>query len=529
MIRPKLTFAAFALMCFSQAHAFDLWQTYVDAYRLDPTYLAATAQKGIADAQKKQARAAILPTVVLTGSAYRTRDTFLSSRQTVQASPTLMRVALNQPIIDIGSLTAFKQVGINSNSSVLKLQQAKQELIVRVVQTYFTALLAQGNASIAEAQRSVAARQVEMAKRNFEVGNTTVIDQREAEAAYYNARSVEITALNNKANSLAALEDMVGHPITEPLAPLASSLRLKMPVPDSLEQWVERARRENYAVKIAQLSDDMAKLEINRRNQQYLPKVDLVASQQWKHTNINHDNDVSSRTSSVGLELTMPLFDGGLISAQVDEARALQQQSLQGVRGAETTVAQATRTAYGQAVAGLASMEALESARTASNASVKANETGYNLGMRINIDVLNAQNTAAQTQYNLAQAQFNTILGNVNLKAAIAQLGEDDVRYINDLLGKAKPVASADRLADPVAQTAVIKKPTVVVQPAAVTQTKWGDAAAQPVATSQTKWGGAAAVQPATTSKTQWGDAVAVSTKKSKTIWGDASSQTAPK
>ena len=226
-----------------------------------------------------------------------------------------------------------------------------------------------------------------------------------------------------------------------------------MPVPDTQDKWVERARAENYSVRIAKLSDEIAQLEIRRRGQQYLPKVNLIASQQWKHTNINHDNDVSNRTSSVGLELSMPLFDGGLISAQVDEARALQQQSLQAVRGADTTVAQATRVAYSQAVGGLSTIEALESARKASAASVKANSIGYNLGMRINIDVLNAQNTDAQTQYNLAQAQYNTIIGNVNLKAAIAQLGVQDVRYINDLLVAPKMTVEAnavDKTVDPI-------------------------------------------------------------------------------
>ncbi|MGL4767405.1 MAG: TolC family outer membrane protein [Formosimonas sp.] len=442
MMKIKLTIVAVALSSMCSAQAFDLWQTYLDAQRNDAVYLAATAQNDIAAAQKKQARAAILPTVALTGSVYSKRDTFLSTRRTVKTQPATLGVSLNQPLIDIGSLTAFKQVGLNTNSAALKVQQAEQDLIVRTVQAYFTALLAQTNAQVAEGQRSVAARQVEMARRNFEVGNTTVIDQKEAEAAYYNARAAEITAQSNKNNAWAALEDLVGHPINEPLATLPESLRLKMPVPDSQEQWVARAQRESYAVRIAQLADEMAQIEIRRRSQQRLPKLDLVASQQWKRTNWNHDNDVSSRNTSVGLELSMPLFDGGMIGAQVDEARALQKQSAQGLRNAQNTVAQGTRVAYSQAVAGLSSMEALESARSAANASVKANERGYNLGMRINVDVLNAHNAAAQTQYNLAQAQYNTVLGNVNLKAAIAQLGEEDVHYINALLTPPKTAAS---------------------------------------------------------------------------------------
>lgn len=437
-IKLKALGVVLSMLGVGHVQAFDLWQTYTAARTIDPTYLTALAQTEVAAAQKNQARAAMLPTLGLSASAYHTRDNFLTTDRKVKTNPTTVRVVFNQPLLDIGSLTAFKQVGLNSSTSDLKLQQAEQDLIVRVVQTYFTALLAQGNASVAERQRSAAAQQVEMARRNFEVGNSTVIDKNEAEAAYYNARASEITALSNKDNALAALEDMVGHAINEPLSSIEAPLRLKMPVPDTQAQWVERARKANYAVRIAQLSDDMATLEIRRRGEQRLPKLDLVASSQWKNTNINHDNNVNSQTNSVGLELSMPLFDGGLIGAQVEEARALQQQSMQSVRGTERATVQATRAAYSQATSGLASIEALESARKAASASVKANSLGYKFDMRINIDVLNAQNIDAQTQYNLAQAQYNTIIGNVNLKAAIAQLGENDVRYINALLTEPK-------------------------------------------------------------------------------------------
>ena len=141
--------------------------------------------------------------------------------------------------------------------------------------------------------------------------------------------------------------------------------------------------------------------------------------------------------TTVGLELSMPIFDGGLIGGQVREAQAQENISFQTLRATQQNVAQSTRAAYNQAVSGLATINALESARGAARKSADSNILGYQLGMRINIDVLNAQNAYAQAQYNLAQAQYNTILGNVNLKAAIGQLGDDDVQYINALLGNA--------------------------------------------------------------------------------------------
>ena len=140
----------------------------------------------------------------------------------------------------------------------------------------------------------------------------------------------------------------------------------------------------------------------------------------------------------------MPIFDGGLIGGQVREAQAQENISFQTLRATQQSVAQNTRAAYNQAVSGLATINALESARGAARKSADSNILGYQLGMRINIDVLNAQNAYAQAQYNLAQAQYNTILGNVNLKAAIGQLGDDDVQYINALLSHANTSDSSD-------------------------------------------------------------------------------------
>lgn len=434
----RLALMGLGLLWINHAFAFDLLQTYQQAHANDPTYLSAMAQKNIADAQKTQARSLILPTISLGASAYQTRDQLFFGKRSTKKYPTNLGISFNQPLLDLGSLTAFKQVNINSSATQLNIEQAEQDLITRVIQTYFTALLSQGNASIAQVQETATARQLAVAMKNFEVGNSTIIDKLEAEAAYHNAHAALITATSTKDNAFAALEDMVGHSITEPLAPVITPLHLKMPVPDTQEKWVERARQENLAVRLAKLSDKNAQLETRRRNQQRLPIVNLVASQSWAHDNANHTGDKYKKSSSIGLELSMPIFNGGLISAQVDEAQALQVQSMQNIRATEMTVAQATRTAYNQAVGGLASITALEAASKASSSSVKANSVGYNLGMRINIDVLNAQTTDAQTKYNLAQAQYNALMGNVNLKSAIAGLSEADIHYINNLLGKAE-------------------------------------------------------------------------------------------
>ena len=415
------------------AHALDLWQTYEMALQNDATYQAASAQKAATDEQKKQARSVLFPTIVASGSLKQVRVNNNGIDRTDTSYPATAALTLTQPIIQFDSFTAIKQINNNVSIGSLTLEAARQDLITRVVQTYFNALLTQKTAQVAAAKESTAQQQVKLAQRNFEVGNTTVIDTQEAKAAYHRAQAESIVAQSNAGNAWANLEDMVGAPITDTLASLNAPLKLKMPAPETQDKWVKRAIEENYNVQIARLAYKTAGLEVTKRAQTRLPTLNLTASETWRSTQFNHRNDVKTSTSSVGLEFSMPIFDGGLISAQVREAEALKTKSMQTVRSTQTQVAQATRSAYGQAVSGLRSIQALEEARKASSAAVRSNKIGYDLGMRINIDVLNAQQTDAQTQIDLAQAQYNTVIGNVNLKAAISQLNDDDVRYINQL------------------------------------------------------------------------------------------------
>ena len=423
------------------ANALDLEQAFQAALANDPTYQAAIAQKGVTDAQKKQARAALLPTISLSGSYLHTNtrytDTFLSNAgRVVKTYPANLMISMSQPLLQWDKITGYKQIDLNVSGGVLQLAQARQDLINRTIQAYFTALLAEKNATIAAEQERNTGIQLKIVKRSFEVGNTTVIDTHEAEAAYYRAKAAAINAQSTAINARSALGDMMGQTLDErePIDTLNAPLRLKMPIPDTQDKWVARAREEAYAVQLAKIAYQVAELEVKRKAQQRLPTINLTANQTWKSTSLKRVNDSSTSVQNFGVEMSMPIFDGGLIGAQVLEAEALKTKSYQTMRSTETQVAQATRTAYNQAVSGLATIAALESAKQSAAASVKSNEIGRSLGMRINIDVLNAEQTHAQTQYDLAQAQYNTVMGNVNLKAAISRLSDEDIRFINGLL-----------------------------------------------------------------------------------------------
>ena len=439
LTRPTVARAWWVALCLLSANpsafAYDLWQAYQDAQQNDPTYLSSMAEKEVYDAQKSQARAVILPTIMVTGGIYKTRKQFWYNQlPDTHTKPANLTVSLNQPIFALDKLTGYKQVSVNAQIGDLKLAQAKQDLITRVVQAYFSAWLAEHNVQVAKNVLTAAERQYQMAQKNFEVGNTTVIDTQEAQTMWHNAQATLINAQTNVDNAKSTLESVVGHPIDEPLAGISAPLKLKMPVPDTADKWVARANESNYNVKMAQLGYQVADLETTRMAQQRLPQISIVASRKWNRSNYHDLNDEQTATNTIGLEVSMPIFDGGLIGGQVREAEAKKTISAQSLRATQISVAQGTRAAYNQAVSGLATISALESAQSAAKKSADSNLLGYQLGMRINVDVLNAQNTYAQAQYNLAQAQYNTILGNVNLKSAVGGLNDEDVQYINALL-----------------------------------------------------------------------------------------------
>lgn len=441
-ISPTLWMATCALSILSSvAHAgtFDLQQAWNAAQTNDATYLASIAQNEVYDAQKSQARSVILPTIRVTGGIYKTRTQFLvnpKSSTNTRKTPGNIAVSLNQPILALDKLTGFKQVSQNAQIGQLELAQARQDLISRVIQTYFSAWLAQRNLDIAQSVAKAAEKQYAVALKNFEVGNTTVIDSQEAETILHNAKAAVISAQGAADNAQSQLEFLVGRPITEPLAAIKDNLKLKMPVPDTVQSWIERAKTSNHTIKMAQLRYQMADLETTRIWQQRLPQISIVASKRWSSTDFKTSAEERTGVSTIGLELSVPIFDGGLITAQEREAQAKKTMSFQSLRATQNSIAQGTRAAYNQAVGGLASINALSAAQNAASKSFASNKLGYDLGMRINIDVTNAQNTYAQAQYNLAQAQYNTIMGNVNLKSAIGELNEDDITYINALLNQ---------------------------------------------------------------------------------------------
>jgi outer membrane protein len=293
-------------------------------------------------------------------------------------------------------------------------------------------LAAQDSLGLVGAQKAAISEQLAQAKRNFEVGTATITDTREAQARYDLVVAQEIAAQNDLETKRRALQQLTGKEYAT-LQPLRPNVKLSPPNPNNMQDWVAIAEKQSYAVQVQEAISQIAKLEAQRNSAGHYPTLDLVASYGQSDQTATQFSPIGSNltTSSVGLQLAVPLYQGGAISSREREAAANYEKARQDLENARRAAALATRQAYLGVINGIAQVGALEQALVSSQSALESNKLGYEVGVRINIDVLNAQQQLFSTKRDLAQARYNTITTQLKLKAAAGSLREQDLDEVN--------------------------------------------------------------------------------------------------
>jgi outer membrane protein len=438
MPRRPLTLLPLALVAaalFAPAAQAQSLQALYDAARAyDATYLAARAQADSAQYRLEQGRALARPSAALTGSALaiETDPPAGSRASTTSAGLTLSG---RMPLFNRTNSASIEQSERSFQIAAADLQSAEQELIVRVAQTYFDVLVAQDALAATQANKKAFSEQLASAKRNFEVGTATITDQREAQAKFDLATAQEIAADNDLRTKRIALDQLVGRPNIEP-KPLAVPVALPATAPADVDQWVAPSQTGHPAVRRAQLGFDIARLETDKARAGHLPTVDAVASlapSRLAGDTLARGNSV---TASAGVQMTLPLFSGYSVQNRIKETLSLEEKSRNDLEAARRTVAQNTRVAFFGAQSGQAQAKALEAAETSSKLALEATQLGYRVGVRVNLDVLNAQTQLSQTQRDLSKARYDVLLASLRLRQAAGTLAPGDVAAVNALLAK---------------------------------------------------------------------------------------------
>jgi len=418
------------------AQAQNLVELYRSARDYDATYQSARSQYDANLARAAQAKAGILPSAGLSAGASRTN--FENTNPVVDRSfnSQTATVSASQPLYRPGNWATFEQGKRQVDLSKAQLEAAEQDLIVRTTQIYFDVLAAQDTLTFVRAQKAAVGEQLASAKRNFEVGTSTITDSREAQARFDLVVAQEIAAENDLRVKKIALDQLVGRTETQPRG-LLVPVTLPPLVPADVNAWVQQSEAVHPAVRQAEANLEVAKLEVDKAEAGHKPTLDLTASygkQRSPDGSATSPLNTRSTNSTVGLSFNLPLFAGFATQNRIRETLSLEDKARSDLEGAKRTVAQSTRTAYFGVLSGQGQVKALEAAEASSQSALDANKLGYQVGVRINIDVLNAQSQLFQTKRDLAKARYDVLLGGLKLRQANGTLTPEDLLLINSLL-----------------------------------------------------------------------------------------------
>lgn len=436
----SLTLAASVIVLIGNTQAADLRSVYQDALAHDAQYAAAQAALQAGQEKLPQGRAGLLPSVTLSGnSTWNETDV----TRLAPGAPTVpinynsngWTLALTQPIFRWQNWVAYQQSELSVALAEAQFEAARMDLVLRSAQAYFDVLLAQHSLTTAQAQKTAIVEQLAAAQKNFDVGTATITDTHEAQARLDLAEAQLIAAVNELEVRKFTLQTLTGKS-EEALKPWRRQVTLSMPQPSEMNAWVALAESDATSVRIAQASHEIARREVDKQRAGHYPTLDLVASRGHNALGYSPTTQSGLETEStvIGIQLSLPLFSGGAVSSKQREASALQNKASADLDAAKRGAALTARQAWLGVSSGLQQVLAYEAALISSNSALASNQLGYEVGTRINIDVLNAQSQLYDTTQKLARARFDSLMALLRLKQAVGKLGEDDISALNAYL-----------------------------------------------------------------------------------------------
>ena len=419
----------------------DLLELTRDALLNDATYSSARFLQTATAELEPQARANLLPNLGASLGETATRVDFHSDSAAVPSLQKTFNVwgpALNLtlPVYSAPLWDSLDQAKLTVKQGEAQLAQARSDLLVRVAQAYFDVLAAQDALTALRENKKSVSEQLAQAKREFEVGTKTIVDTHEAKARYDQIDAQEQVARGDLAVKQSALRTIIGREVGE-LLPLKDPVQLEPPRPNDIDAWAHSAESDNFSVQAARAGTEIARRVTQGARDAYLPSVNITGNLQYQRADnysIYLPVNAAVTQSNLGISVTIPVFTGGAIQSRVREAHAREDKADQDLEFARRSAAQAARQAYTGVDFGLAQVQALESAEVSAKTQLDSTRLGYHVGVRINLDVLNANTQLFNTERDLKKARYDFLVNGLKLKAAAGSLQDEDVQSVNALL-----------------------------------------------------------------------------------------------
>ncbi len=429
--------SAFFIAGFGAAHAAGLVDVYSMAKQHDADMqIAASGYNAEAQAQPI-ARANILPRASITANTTDVRQktsgqVFGTPGKKVSFNDHGYTLKVSQALYHHDFYIQLRQAKNSVARAKIDLDAAHQDLMVRSSRAYFNVLAAGDTLTFRKSKKEAIARQLEQAKKRFEVGLVAIADVKEAQASYDLAVASEIDAQIALETSKDALEVIIVQRLDQ-LRPLSDRMELISPEPDNAEDWVNKALEQNLVLLSSEYTTRIAYQEIKLQQSRYFPTVDISASYFDSNTG-GLSGSRKTEDTRIGLELNIPLIAGGRTYYRTKEARfnaELAQSQHEKVR--RETI-QNTRNAYLNVIAGISRVRALAQALESTQAATRASEAGFQVGTRTSVDVLLALQETFRAKQDYAHARYDYLLSTLRLKQAVGILSVDDLVKINDWL-----------------------------------------------------------------------------------------------
>ncbi|WP_290652390.1 TolC family outer membrane protein [Aquisalimonas sp.] len=447
----------------------DLSEAYRLAVEQDPSLRAAQARLRASEELQPQARALFLPRINLEAGVnqnWENQEFGDLGRDSADFQSWSAGVTLTQPLFRRESFALADQADILQNQAGLQYAQSQQAILLRVSEVYFDTLLAQDTLRFTEAELEAVESELRRAERALEVGSGTVTDRDEAQARFDQVEAQRLRAENDLRVARQNLRSVIGQPPRE-LAELREDFTAQPPSPDSADIWADRAERNNLNVRLAEGEFERSRTEIRRVRGERFPRVDLVASygrnyqsdslgfRQPGATQPGFDGAIDAEQTTVGLQLTMPLYAGGSASSQVREAQAERDAFFEDSIDAKRQASLEAESAYLNLVSNLRQISAFEQALQSVMSTERSTRRGLEVGLRTTLDVLNVQRDRFATQRDLAQARYNYLLNYLQLQVAVGSAVDastiDDVNFFlaDEAADEIEDLSSLDEVETP--------------------------------------------------------------------------------
>jgi outer membrane protein len=445
IMRAKLFVCSFFLI--NGSYAFDLMTAYEKALEYNADYLASVAQNKSGQEKVIQGRAALLPQISATGQM---NENYLNANGAIvyYNQPTL-GISLSQTLYDFGKFSQYTKSKYATQVADLQLANAKSKLIVTIAQSYFDVLYAEDSLNAIKMTKDSLEKQLNQAKKSFDVGTVTIADVNDAQSGFDTSVADEIKAQNDYINKKNIFQNLTGLDPNQ-IQPLTTEIALIEANPVKIESWSYMARSANFNIKIADKQLQMATEDIGIAKAGHLPSVNIIGSYNNQgalsidgadsaQTLAAYSNGISTRGSAlssysqaaIGVQVNIPLYNGGTISSQVRQSVANYENSMQQLVSTKRQTDQDVQNAYWQVENGINLVKAQTQSLKSAFIKLKSDKIGYQIGLRNSVDLVNSQKNYYQVLQNYNQARYQYLVFRLQLMYLIGSLDIDFLKTIN--------------------------------------------------------------------------------------------------